>query len=213
MELGVVSGNRVVFVGTGRYLGSTDLSDPASLATPLGWAYQQSVYAIKDKGTNYGNVRSASPGLVQQTMTDTSGSRTISTNAVNWAVKDGWYVDLNPASKSPGERVNLDPQLQLGTLLVLTNVPNNSACTVGGDSFVYQFNYSSGLAISTSPGGLVGSKTTGQIAVGFVVIRLPSGALKQIVTGATGSKSTSAVFTGGSGATPRRTSWRELLQQ
>jgi len=213
MELGIVSGFRVVFVGTGRYLGSTDLSDPSTLTPVEQWAYQQSVYAIKDKGTNYGNVRTASPGLVQQTLTDTSGNRTISTNSVNWNSKDGWYVDLNPSNTSPGERVNLDLQLQLGTLIVLTNVPNNSACTVGGDSFVYQFNYASGLAISTSPGGLVGAKTTGQIAVGFVVIRLPSGALKQIVTGATGSKTTSAVYTGGVGSAPRRTSWRELLQQ
>ena len=213
-ELGVVSGFRAVFVGTGRYIGATDLSDPATLTPSEQWAYQQSIYAFKDKGSNYGNLRAAtSPGLVQQTLSDSSGIRTISQNAVNWGAKDGWFVDLNPSNTSPGERVNLDPQLQLGTLLLTTNVPNNSACTVGGDSFNYQFNYATGLAISTSPGGVVGSKTTGQIAVGFVVIRLPSGALKQIITGATGSKTTSAVFTGGVGGAPRRSSWRELLQQ
>ena len=212
-ELGTIGGNRVVFIGTGRYLGVNDLSDPAALSPALGWAYQQSLYAFKDKGSNYGNLRTASPGLVQQTLTDTSGVRTASTNAVNWAVKDGWYLDFNPSNKSPGERMNLNPQLQLGTLVVITNVPNNSACSVGGDSFQYQFNYLTGQAVATAPGGTVGTKTTGQIAVGFVLIRLPSGALKQIVTGATGTKTTSAVYTSGSGAAPRRVSWRELLLQ
>ena len=211
-ELGVINGNRVVFVGTGRYLGSTDLSDPSALTPTEQWAYQQSLYAFKDNGSNYGDLRTDT-SMVQQVMTDTSGVRTITSNPVDWNTKDGWYIDFNPGNTSPGERVNLDPQLQLGTLLVITNVPNNSACTVGGDSFNYQFDFLKGTAVSTSPGGVVGQKITGQIAVGFVVIRLPSGALKEIVTGATGSKSTTNVFTGGSGAAPRRSSWRELFRQ
>jgi type IV pilus assembly protein PilY1 len=214
VELGVVSGYRALFVGTGRYLGATDLADPSTLTPAEGWAYNNSIYGFKDKGTNYGNLRAATlPGLVQQTMTDSSGTRTISQNAVDWSAKDGWYVDLNPSSTSPGERVNLDPQLQLGTLAIISNVPNNSACTVGGDSFNYQFNYASGLAVSTSPGGAVGTKTTGQIAVGFVIIQLPNGALKEIVTGASGSKTTTSVNVGGVGGAPRRSSWRELLPQ
>jgi type IV pilus assembly protein PilY1 len=214
IELGVVSGFRALFVGTGRYLGSTDLSDPSTLTPVEGWAYQNTIYGFKDKGTNYGNLRAAtSPGLVQQTLTDTAGIRTQSNNAVNWGAKDGWFVDLNPSNTSPGERVNLDPQLQLATLAIISNVPNNSACTVGGDSFNYQFNYATGLPVSTSPGGVVGTKTTGQIAVGFVIIQLPNGALKEIVTGASGSKTTTSVNVGGVGGAPRRSSWRELLPQ
>ena len=83
---------------------------------------------------------------------------------------------------------------------------------MGGDSFPYQFDYEKGSAIASSPGGAVGTKITGQIAVGFVVIRLPSGVLKQIITGATGTKTTSAVYTGGTGSAARRVSWRELIQ-
>ena len=210
-EIGVINGNRVLFFGTGRYLGLSDLVDPATLSPAEQWAYQQSLYAFKDKGTNYGSLRTV-PTMVQQTLTDTAGIRTISTNPVSWTTNDGWWLDFNPANTSPGERMNLDPQLQLSTLLVLTNVPNNGACSVGGDSFPYQFNYLNGFAIASSPGLAVAQKITGQIAVGFVVIRLPSGSLKQIITGASGTKTTSAVYTGGSGSAARRVSWRELVQ-
>jgi type IV pilus assembly protein PilY1 len=212
-ELGTIQGNRVVFIGTGRYLGTSDLSDPSTLSPVEQWAYQQSVYAFKDKGTNYGNIRTSTPGLVQQTMTDSLGSRTISSNPVDWSAKDGWYLDLNPANTSPGERVNLDPKLVLGTLVVVSNVPNNTACTVGGDSFVYQFDFKSGTAISTSPLGVVGTRQSGQITVGVVVVRLPSGVLKGIATGASGAKTPFSVYIGGAGTTGRRVGWRELMNQ
>lgn len=211
-EVGIINGNRVLFIGTGRYLGLSDLVDPATLSPANQWAYQQSLYAFKDKGTNYGSSLRTVPAMVRQTLTDTSGVRTISTNPVDWNTNDGWWLDFNPGNKSPGERLNLDPQLQLSTLLVLTNVPNNGACSVGGDSFPYQFNFLNGFAIASSPGLAVAQKTTGQIAVGFVVIRLPSGSLKEIITGASGTKTTSAVYTGGAGVAPRRVSWRELAQ-
>ena len=56
---------------------------------------------------------------------------------VDWSVHDGWYMDL----PSTVERVNIDPQLALGTLVLTGNIPNNNACTAGGDSWIYQFNY------------------------------------------------------------------------
>ena len=212
-ELGVVQGNRVLFIGTGRYLGTNDLVDPATLVPAEQWAYGQTLYAFKDRGINYGDIRtSTSNGLVQQTITDSSGIRTISNNPVDWNTKDGWYVDFNPGGTSPGERVNLDPLLVLGTLVVTTNIPGNSACTVGGDSFIYQFDYRSGSYVSTSFGGVVGTKQSGQITVGVVIVRLPSGVFKGIATGATGTKTPFAVNIGGSGGAPRRVSWRELIQ-
>jgi type IV pilus assembly protein PilY1 len=212
-ELGVIQGNRVLFIGTGRYLGTSDLVDPATLTPAEQWAYQQTLYAFKDRSTNYGDIRtSTSNGLVQQTITDSSGIRTISNNPVDWNTKDGWFVDFNPGNTSPGERMNLDPVLVLGTLVVTTNIPGNSACTVGGDSFIYQFDYKSGSYISTSFGGVVGTKQSGQITVGVVIVRLPSGVFKGIATGATGTKTPFAVNIGGSGGAPRRVSWRELIQ-
>jgi type IV pilus assembly protein PilY1 len=218
-ELGVVDNKRVVFIGTGRYLGEDDLKDPATLVPALAWAYQQSFYAIKDPfdttvtGDNgHGDVRAVTPnGLVEQTLTDNGTTRTISNNTVPTTAL-GWVVDFNPGNTSPGERVNLDPQLVLGTVVVVTNVPNNNACTVGGDSFIYQFNYQTGSNIASAPGGTVATKFTGQITVGLVVVRLPSGVFKGVATGATGTKTPVGVNVGGAGGTGRRVSWRELLK-
>ncbi|HEX5629970.1 MAG TPA: PilC/PilY family type IV pilus protein, partial [Usitatibacteraceae bacterium] len=214
-ELGLIEGFPVVFVGTGRYLGTDDLVDPASLAPPNQWAYQQSFYAIKDKGdgSTYANFRAAN---VVENKIISSGpvSRTTSAKVdFSWADKDGWFVDFNPSNESPGERVNLDPQLVQGTIIVVTNVPNNSACTVGGDSWIYQFDYKSGTYVPSAALNQAGQKFTGQITVGLVVVRLPSGVFKGIATGATGSKTPFAVNIGGGGGSARRISWRELIQR
>ncbi|MBL8522897.1 MAG: pyrrolo-quinoline quinone, partial [Betaproteobacteria bacterium] len=208
-EITVIDGKPVIYIGTGRYLGTDDLSDPATLGLP--WAYQQSIYAIRDKDVDYANVRT-SGRLVQQTLTDSGTTRTVSSNLVDYANKDGWYIDLNPGGTSPGERVNLDIQIASGTVVVVTNVPNNNACTVGGDSFLYSFDFKSGAAVDTSPGGLAGQKITGQIAVGNIVVQLPNKDIKTIITGATGDKTTFAVPRSSGGGGARRLSWRELFQ-
>jgi len=211
-ELGLINGFRVVFVGTGRYLGLDDLVDPASLAPPNQWAYDQSLYAIKDDGATFANFRTAN--VVENVIIPVGDiSRTTTNNAVDWAVQDGWFIDFNPGGASPGERVNIGPQLIQGTLLVVTNVPNNNACTVGGDSWIYQFDYRSGTFVQSAAGGQAGRKFTGKITVGVVVVRLPSGVFKAIATGATGTKSTFEVNIGGGGGTARRISWRELMQR
>jgi len=212
-ELAVVDGYRVLYVGTGRYLGEDDLSDPATLSPALGWAYQQSFYAIKDRGAVLGNIRTSTPGLQPQTITILSSTaRSTSNTTVDWSSKDGWYVDFNPSNDSPGERVNLDPLLALGTLVVVTNVPNNNACTVGGDSWIYQLDYRNGTYIASAASNQAGQKFTGQTLVGVVVVRLPSGVLKAIATGATGTKTPVGVNIGGSGGSGRRVSWRELFE-
>jgi type IV pilus assembly protein PilY1 len=210
-ELALIQGFPVVYVGTGRYLGIDDLVDPATLG--LNYAYQQSLYAIKDKGTGgtYTNMRSAN--VVVNTLIDNGTTRTTSNNSVDWASKDGWYIDFNPGNTSPGERVNLDPQLVQGTLVVATNIPNNSACTVGGDSFIYQFDYLSGRYVSSAAGNVAGVKTTGEIKVGIDIFRLPSGVFKGVSTGASGNKSTFPINIGGGGGQARRISWRELMRK
>ena len=212
-ELAVVDGYRVLYVGTGRYLGEDDLPDPATLSPALAWAYQQSFYAIKDRGAVLGNIRTSTPGLQPQTITILSSTaRSTSNTTVDWSSKDGWYVDFNPSNDSPGERVNLDPLLALGTLVVVTNVPNNNACTVGGDSWIYQLDYRNGTYIASAASNQAGQKFTGQTLVGVVVVRLPSGVLKAIATGATGIKTPVGVNVGGSGGSGRRVSWRELFE-
>ncbi len=167
----------VLFVGTGRYLGVTDLKDPATQTPPGTDAWQQSLYAIKISPHNsvdtlYGNLRNGANGLVKQTLTVLSSqTRGTSTNNVSWATGNGWYVDFNPSGDSPGELVNVDPQLVLGDLIVATNVPGGGACSVGGDSFFYQFDYKTGEYTNTSPGNVVGMKIQGAETVGISIFQ------------------------------------------
>jgi type IV pilus assembly protein PilY1 len=204
----------VVYVGTGRFLGGTDIPDPATLTPPvLDLAYQQTVYGFKDTGANLGDLRAPGAKLVQQIMSVIDAtSRTISNNGVDWTTQNGWWVDLNPASDSPGERVSIDPQLVKGVLIVLTNEPNSDACSTGGDSFLYQFDYRSGAYVASSPGAVVGIKLGAALAAGFVVYRLPSGQLKYTGIDVTGKKQTGGVNPGAGGAAGSRASWRELYQ-
>jgi type IV pilus assembly protein PilY1 len=166
----------LIAVGTGRYLGASDLSDDQP----------QTIYSIKDV-TN--GVAPATPidgrggTVVEQVITDTVDGlgnpiRTITANAVDLSTKDGWRVDL-PIS---GERVNVDPKLQLGTLIVASNIPANDACTAGGYSYLNYFDYKSGSYIASSGTNVVGNKIANSLAVGISVVRLPNNKTVAIVT-------------------------------
>ena len=210
-ELGEVNGNAVVYVGTGRYLGVTDLTDTS----------QQTIYAIKDTlGTaGHGNPRS-STGFVQQTLTTTTcpanspvticvagqSVRTSSNLAVNMAVNDGWLVDL----PDTGERANTDPQLALGTLAFTTNVPDSTACTAGGYSYFYFFDYRTGAPVSISTTGVVATKLGNALATRPVFARLPNNNVVSIVRLSDGSTVVPNVPIGTAASATRRVSWREL---
>jgi type IV pilus assembly protein PilY1 len=211
-ELGKVGGKNVVFVGTGRYLGISDITDTA----------QNSIYGIKDElsATGWGNIRTAGC-LVAQTLSsiDTDDSaRTLTTNAVDLNSKCGWAVDLNPGNKSIGERVTVDPTLQLGVLAVAANVPTNKVCNVGGYSFLYFIDFRTGSTVTTAPtqaGKIIaGQKVGNALAVGTNTYRLPN---KKVITNVTLSTDEHPSFgnptspdAGGGGG--RRSSWREIMQ-
>jgi len=212
--LSTIGVNKVLYIGTGRYMGGKDLSDPATqvpIDTTTAW--QESLYAFKDKGTDYGNNLRTGAQLVTQTLSALSPTtRTVTTNAVDWNAKDGWFLDFNPGNASPGERVNIDPDLVLGTLIVTTNVPvaatGGASCSVGGDSWQYQFDFRTGSFVPNA-NGVAGTKTGSVVTVGVAVIQLPSGAIKTISTGADTSKTTGGVNIGAGAGTVRRFSYRE----
>ena len=136
-------------------------------------------------------------------------TRTTSTLPVDWNLNDGWLIDLNPGNSTPGERVNVDPELILGTLLIAANIPTTSAaCTVGGESFLYQFDFKTGQYVNTSANGVAGT-LLGGITVGMAVIQLPSGAIKDIVTTADTNKTAPLVNVSSTNAYLRRFSYRE----
>lgn len=136
--LGKISGKRVIFVGTGKYLETGDLT-----STQI-----QTQYAIKDDDATatFVNPRNT---LVQQTLTnstDGSATRTASNNAVNFYSGRGWYVNL-PES---GERVNIDSTLVQGALIVPSIVPSNTACSPGGHGWLNFLDYRTGGALDTT---------------------------------------------------------------
>jgi len=129
------NGGNLVFFGTGMYLQLADVTN----------TQQQTVYGVWDNGAPVG-----SGSLLQQTVTGTvtSGSNTyrvLSQNAINWSSYKGWYVNL-PTS---GERVQVDPFLRNGRVIVTTTIPSNQACTYGGSSWLMELNYLSGGAPTT----------------------------------------------------------------
>jgi type IV pilus assembly protein PilY1 len=190
----------------------------------------QTVYAIKDdlskSGTAayIGNPRSPNSGFgsfVQQYILQPGGAgnpRTTSTTAVTWSTNQGWYADLalysGSTSGTPvltGERVNIDPQLVSSTLIVVSNIPQSSACTTGGTSWLYSFDFLTGQYVASEGNTNVAVSLGNALAVGVVVVRLPSGQLKAIVTLADGDKITETPTTKGTAPTTRA-SWRELMQ-
>jgi type IV pilus assembly protein PilY1 len=204
-ELGQVGTHVMVFVGTGRYLGTTDLSDTSN----------QSFYGIKDPldTTSYGIVRTAA-NIVQQTLTtttDLSGAviRTSSSNAVDLNTQIGWYIDL-PDS---GERSNTDSSLALGTLVFTTNVPNSSACTIGGYSWLYFLDYRSGAPVSTAISGKVARRIGNALATRPVLVRLPNNSVVSVTKLYDSTLDVGSIPIGAGGAAVRRVSWRELINE
>ncbi len=193
-----------IYVATGRYLGGTD----------IGSTQKQTVYAIKDPltSTTLPDLRDTLVGRTISTTTPSGGGSSYRTlqcasNCSN-TTDNGWFVDL-PDS---GERVNIDPRLQLGTLVVASNVPQNSECTIGGYSYINFFDFKTGLAVSTSANSSIGYKIADALAVGFNIVRLPDG--KSVVITQTGDAKQRTMedpiaspAVGG-----RRTSWRELMR-
>ncbi|MBU3736597.1 MAG: hypothetical protein FGM62_06420, partial [Methylobacterium sp.] len=233
-ELGRVDAHNgpVVIFGTGRYLGSCDVDFESGCAAPDVTSQVQTVYAIKDRiysdnglpsGTYFENgLRDPASGLVGQDMTEVDDAelgkiRIIdSPDPVNWgeAAVSGWYIDLDV---TPGERVDVDPQLVLGTVLVVGNIPQvgiDNACSVGGSSWQYQFSLAKGRYLEPLSGNKqVGTRISDNaLTVGIVVFRLPGGALKALATDATGNMQSLGVITDNIVSAPRRATWREIMR-
>ena len=199
-------GNRaVVVVGTGRYLGTSDIADKT----------QQSIYAVADDlgTTGWGDVRNGSNAnkFVQQTFTlDTTTGLTasISSNPVNFgsATVAGWWVDL----PNSGERVVNNMSVQFNTLAIATAIPSGDACSAGGSSWRYFLNVTNGQAVSTNPVGMQWSATA--LIVGMSWIKDSSGNVRVIYQNSDGTVQTEIPPTSSSppGDSANRTSWREL---
>lgn len=207
--LGTILGKRVVFIGTGKYLEVSDLTD----------TQVQSQYAIKDDDatTTLTNARNS---LVQQFLINNpdgsatrlsaaSASATVTgSNAVDFGANRGWFVDL-PDSR---ERVNIDAKLIEGTLIVPSIVPSSTECAPGGTGWLNFFDYKTGAAVVPEPG--VSSVKYDSTIVGINVLFISGNPVVEVVTSTNPTPSidpsvqfaaSAATFAG------KRVLWRELV--
>ena len=203
-ELGEVDGVAFTYIGTGRYLGTSDL--PSTQV--------QTIYGIKDvtNGTAPASpIAARGVTVVAQTLTDITtglgaGTRTATSNAVDVATKNGWRADL----PNSGERVNVDPKLQLGTLIIGSNIPSASACTSGGTSYLNFLDYKTGGYIQSSGNTIAGVMVGNSLIVGISVVRLPNNKTVAIVTTSDNKYPNLAPPFSSPNPTGRRSSFREL---
>lgn len=191
-EIGEISGKTVLFFGTGRYLGQSDLNNND----------QQALYAVKDVDGE----TVAKADLIQQTITGDQ----ISNNSVDWKEKGGWYINL----PDPKERSYLAPILISGTVIFSSTIPEATECSPGGYSHLFMVNYETGGSIDGDKKAIY---TLTSPAVGLSVFRLPDGTIKVIPVTADGAKPqplsvpTSSGGGGSSGGNFKRMMWRELI--
>lgn len=208
----------VVLVGTGRYLGVSDLDDTTV----------QSVYAIKDPLTSegWGDVRSRDDMVVQELSAGSQGSggsgstgdsslvfRSITDKAVNWSKHIGWRVDFDLAPS--GERIVTNMGVQYNTLAFATAVPVGDVCASSGSSWFYFLNVADGTAQKTvNDVPMAGYQfSDSSIVVGFNWVQLSTGETVIYAQDNKGDrKKIEPPNTGGSGTGGvRRSSWRELV--
>lgn len=158
-ELAEADGKPMVFVGTGKLLGSTDVTD----------MQVQSVYGIVDNldppspSALYEPLRSS---LVPLKMTQTGYKSTVkrtvacATSGQDCSRSGGWVLDLKSTppvtlpegdTADEGERVNVNMQIVFGTLVFASNVPTPDPCTAAGHAYFTYLNWRTGFADVNSP--------------------------------------------------------------
>ena len=200
-----------VYVGTGAYLGQSDLPCPPSPATcawtPNAQSTQtQTMYGLVDPRDGSTLPDPLLPNLVAQTYATSGTTRTFSVNTVNFASKLGWYVNF-----TGGERLVTNPALAAGSLIFTSNTPSTTACLPGGGSWLYALDYQTGgqPASATTGGTYLGDA----LSSGAVVIQLPNGSRKAVTRGSDNTTSITALDSAGAPALGRRVSWRELIDK
>jgi type IV pilus assembly protein PilY1 len=202
-ELTMLNTSMMVFVGTGRYLGASDI--PGVTGANASSSQTQTMYGLQDKLTALPDPLRAS--LQQQTLTTSGSTRTISSNTVDYSTKNGWYVDL----PTTGERLTTDPAVALSALVFTTNIPSSTVCQPGGSSWEYFLNVKTGGLVDNSTVTWSGTFLANALASRPVLIQLPSGKVVSLVRTSDAQTVKQDVPVSAPGSSPKRNSWRELI--
>ena len=140
----------MLYFGTGKYLENADNS---AIGQPT-----QSFYAVWDKWPK----KSAAAftvftraNLQQQEILEEKplGLRITSNTPLDWATKQGWFMDLTVkgATSNNGERVIYEALLRNGQILFSTFIPSSAICDASGGGFEMVVNALSGSRPSMPP--------------------------------------------------------------
>ncbi len=192
--------NHMVYFGTGQYISTGDAANTD----------QQTFYGIWDSGTP-----ASSSNLVQQTLTGTASTRTLSANTVGYLGTDrGWFVDLTES----GERVIVDAFELLGLVFVNTATPASTPCSAGGSSWRLAFDAETGgnptiNAFDTNNDGIIdlNDSTVAGIRFSFGIASATSIIGNYGYTSGTNTTRPVKTALPGGLSTGRRTSWKQLL--
>lgn len=206
---------RFVYVGTGQYLGDSDVKTTQT----------QTMYGLVDNMTatpTIAPLRGDSGELQRQTLsapvsvTDTAGNTTVQRTASAGKVVlagagkiRGWYIDLNV----PGERINTDPQLALGSLVFTSNIPSGELCVPGGSSYLNILDYRTGGALDASLLTWSSKFLGNALASRPVLVQLPSGKLRALIRLSSDKTIAEGVPVPLAKPPMRRVSWRELPER
>ncbi|SFP79857.1 pilus assembly protein [Variovorax sp. 770b2] len=223
IELGFAASSHIIYVGTGSYLGVSDLDLSSDQGKQV-----QTIYAIKDPLTGSSKTTSLyeSPRntacsttlknncFMKQTFTDKDGVRTVASTmsyATNLSNMYGWFIDL----PNKGERINTDSTLQLGVLVFVSNMPSTeNACGIGGSSYLNYVDYKTGLSLyPATKAQVVGTLLSGGNGLGAsaAVFARKGSQLIGSVKLSTGKLENIELPPGAGGPGTRRVSWRELV--
>ena len=138
---GAPPGNFVTF-GTGQLLTTSDLTN----------TNVQSIYAVLDNGlgTTITQIQLQARGITGATATN--GQKVIvaaanTSNLINWASQDGWYLPLTDAGSGNipvGLRSITNMDLNLNRLIFTLYAPNTATCGGTGQSYLMILNYAEG---------------------------------------------------------------------
>jgi type IV pilus assembly protein PilY1 len=151
------AGGYSVLFGTGLYLQSGTID--------TGNRDVQTFYGILDREgaepIGLGRTRLQQQSILAEVTAGDSRYRITSANAVDYAAKQGWFMDLAaPPSTTPvGERAVYRPIARNGRIIFTTLTPSAAACEYGGNSWLMELDAFTGSRLTSSPFDVNGDGT------------------------------------------------------
>lgn len=197
-----------VIVGTGQYLGDTDV--PGAIGANTHATQTQSVYVLLIDPTSPAEITPLRSNLTPQTITASDTTMTATSATVNLCGANsaqGWYADFPTA----GQRVVTDISLAQKRALVTINLPSNDVCSPGGKSWYMEMAYSpSGNGCSMTVNTTF-SYLGNALASRVVVAQLSTGQVIGLIRKSDTTTEKVNVGTSGGSTGTKRISWRELI--